>query len=379
MYSEYEELEKKTTNLKNVLGKYIKNNNLFSMIPSPKNIRYRNNIMFSMGKNSQGEIEVGPFESIKSKVILPPQENKLVSELGIKICNYLKIWIKEYSNLPVTEYPSFDGFWRHIHIRQNRDNDFIICLRFSNYYKYEIIWKEERYKFLKYLQSIKEIRNNKFKLLNISYQICNNKSEPKSEEPYYLIYNEGDLIETILGNKFIVNAGCFFQVNMYSSKFIYNIVKSLITPKKDNILFDLCCGIGMYSIILSDFFKKVIGIDNNIQNIILAELNSEMNKKSNIKFIRNRVEECFTNLVTMNFTNKSLIVNPPRRGLYEEVLKSINENIDSIDEIIYISCNVETLKRDLDLLNLKSKRITHIIPLNQFPSTEHYEIILKIE
>ena len=159
------ELEIKQENLQKTLKSYINNKNLYDMVPSPKNTRYRNNIMFSMGKNSKGEIEVGPFETIKSKVILSPEENKLVSDLGIKICNYVKVWIKDYSKLPVTEYPSFNGFWRHIHIRQNNNNDFIICLRFSNFYNYERIWKEERYKFLKYLQSIKEIRNSKFKLL----------------------------------------------------------------------------------------------------------------------------------------------------------------------------------------------------------------------
>ena len=59
------ELELKNENLQTNLKPYINKKNLYDIIPSPKNTRYRNNIMFSMGKNSQGEIEVGPFESIK--------------------------------------------------------------------------------------------------------------------------------------------------------------------------------------------------------------------------------------------------------------------------------------------------------------------------
>mgnify|MGYP007000274842 len=61
------ELEIKQCDLKEKLSKYVTNLNLYEMIPSPKNVRYRNNIMFSMGRDSQGNIEVGPFESIKSK------------------------------------------------------------------------------------------------------------------------------------------------------------------------------------------------------------------------------------------------------------------------------------------------------------------------
>ena len=49
----------------------------------------------------------------------------------------------------------------------------------------------------------------------------------------------------------------------------------------------------------------------------------------------------FKSLSDNNSSQKSLIVNPPRRGLYDEVLKSINENIDYIERIIYISCNAD--------------------------------------
>ena len=83
MYSENNEIEQKTINLKKVLDKYISKNNLFSMIPSPKNIRYRNNIMFSFGYNKSGEIEVGPFEKENSKTVLEPSENKLISDTAI--------------------------------------------------------------------------------------------------------------------------------------------------------------------------------------------------------------------------------------------------------------------------------------------------------
>ena len=49
-----------------------------------------------------------------------------------------------------------------------------------------------------------------------------------------------------------------------------------------------------------------------------------------------------------------------------------------IDQIIYISCNPKTLKRDLDILNLQNKKIRKIIPINHFPNTEHYEVIVDI-
>ena len=378
MNLELKELSKKNEDLKENMKLYITKTNLFDMIPSPKTTRYRNNIMFSIGKNNLGEIEVGPFESINSKVIMKPESNLLVSELCIKVCNTIKQYIIEQSKLPVTEYPTFKGFWRHIHIRHNMQNDFIICFRFSNFEEYCEQWKIEKYGLIDYIFSKKEIYDSKYNLIKIEYQLCYGKSEPNNTSPYYQVFDISDLYERMINYLFSLNIGCFYQVNMYSSKYIYNIVKKLVLFNKKTILFDLCCGIGIYSIILSNRFRRVYGVDNNNDNIKFANKNKELNKVDNIKFINDRVENVLKRLIISNPDRKTIIVNPPRRGLYEDVLKEINKNIKFIDQIIYISCNVKSLKRDLSNLDLNNKKITHIIPINQFPNTEHYEIIVNI-
>ena len=72
MFDEKTELILKQNNLKENLIDYISKRNLYQIVPSPKNFRYRNNILFSIGYNKEGEKEVGPFEGINSKIILPP-------------------------------------------------------------------------------------------------------------------------------------------------------------------------------------------------------------------------------------------------------------------------------------------------------------------
>lgn len=378
MNKELSELQKKTDDLKDKMKSYITKTNLFSMIPSPKNTHYRNNIMFSIGRNSLGQIEVGPFESIKSKNVLNASNNKLVSNLGIRICNYIKEYIIKESRLPITEYPSFDGFWRHIHIRHNIKNDLIMCFRFSNFEEHIEQWKSEKYGLINYLLGKEKKSDCKFKLLKMEYQLCNGKSEPDKNSPYYHIFNISDLYEKIVSKTFRINMGSFFQVNMYSSKYIYNIVKKLIIPDDKINLYDLCCGVGMYSIILADNFSRVFGIDYNIENIRMANKNKKMNKVQNVKFINDRVENVFKDLIKSNPLNKTVIINPPRRGLYQNVLDELNNNMTYINQIIYVSCNSESLKNDLSKLNLNGKNIKHIIPINQFPNTEHYEVIVNI-
>ena len=96
MFEETKEIISKQNYLKETLSEYITKKNLYQMIPSPKNFRYRNNIMFSIGYNKEGKIEVGPFESPNSKIIIPAEENLLISNLGIIICKYIKEWVSEF-------------------------------------------------------------------------------------------------------------------------------------------------------------------------------------------------------------------------------------------------------------------------------------------
>ena len=155
-------------------------------------------------------------------------------------------------------------------------------------------------------------------------------------------------------------------------------MKSLVIKNENNNLFDLCCGIGMYSILLSDKFSRIIGIDNNSHNIKLANENKLINDCSNIVFYEDRVENVLKGLIMTNPFNKTIIINPPRRGIYDSIIELINKNILYIDQLIYISCNVNTLYRDLEKLNLNNKTVKHIIPINQFPNTDHYEVIVNI-
>ena len=115
-----------------------------------------------------------------------------------------------------------------------------------------------------------------------------------------------------------------------------------------------------------------------LENIRMANKNKELNKIKNVKFINDRVENVFKDLIKSNPFNKTVIINPPRRGLYQSVLDELNNNMTYINQIIYISCNAESLRNDLSKLNLNGKEIKHIMPINQFPNTDHYEVIVNI-
>ena len=134
----------------------------------------------------------------------------------------------------------------------------------------------------------------------------------------------------------------------------------------------------MYSILLSKYFKNIYAIDSNEINIKRGKRNQELNKITNINFVLGNIQDKVEDIFYRQIGKKTLIVNPPRRGLYNIVLECINNYMTQFKQIIYVSCNAESLKRDLDKLDFGNKKVRNIIPINQFPNTEHYEIIVNI-
>ena len=119
---------------------------------------------------------------------------------------------------------------------------------------------------------------------------------------------------------------------------------------------------GVYSLILGKKKKKTIGIDNSLKNISCASENSLLNNKTNCSFHCDRVENIIDTILNLYKDEKIYIVlNPPRRGVYKEVIEAINKNIERIEQIIYVSCYSSTLNHDLNLLNLKEKEVRKMI------------------
>ena len=71
----------------------------------------------------------------------------------------------------------------------------------------------------------------------------------------------------MLGYNFVIHPGCFFQVNTQLAKILYSIVQSFYSKSKGDMLLDLCCGVGMFGILMSKYFNEVYCIDNNKCNI----------------------------------------------------------------------------------------------------------------
>lgn len=203
-----------------------------------------------------------------------------------------------------------------------------------------------------------------------------------SEDFIYENLNIKDLGEV----KYKIYDTGFVQPNRYVNEQMISFVFNELKKQIRGDLLELYCGHGNFTLPLSFVFNRVLATEISKTSIKAANENVMLNDINNIKFIRLSAEELADaynnkrefvrlkdiNLTEYNFTHT--LVDPPRAGL-DSVSRSI---VSKFENIIYISCNQESLKRDLDELS-KTHKIVKFALFDQFPYTNHIEsgVILK--
>ena len=165
----------------------------------------------------------------------------------------------------------------------------------------------------------------------------------------------------------------FYQTNPIQTEILYNKVIEYAEFNEDDIVCDLYCGIGTIGIFISEYVKKVYGIEIVEQAIQDANENVKCNKIDNVEFILGDVEEAFEKMLDEKKINPSvIIVDPPRRGLDDNTISKLLEI--KTKKIIYVSCNPATMVRDMKLLE-KHYEVKAIQPVDMFPFTSHVECV----
>ncbi len=181
-----------------------------------------------------------------------------------------------------------------------------------------------------------------------------------------LLYGKEYIIETINNYSFSIYPESFFQINRENMIIMYDTIKEY--AGNGNNLLDLYCGTGTIGIYLNKNYNTVTGIEINESSIENANINKKLNNLDNINFILGDAS------IASKKEYDTIIIDPPRVGVSKKVINYLNTS--NSNNIIYVSCNPNTLKRDLELLtNYKIDKITLI---NMFNKTKHIECVVKL-
>lgn len=183
-----------------------------------------------------------------------------------------------------------------------------------------------------------------------------------------IFYGKDYLIECINDLYYKISYDSFFQINPYIASKLFNILKENIDDA-DTVL-DLYCGVGTLSLNASLKAKEVIGVEIVENAILNAIYNAKINKCNNVKFILNDVQDAVGKI---NKKFDKIIIDPPRSGLTKKTIDIILDICPK--KIIYVSCDPNTLIRDILLLKDKYS-IEKSYILDMFSYSYHVESIV---
>lgn len=325
---------------------------------------YRNKAQYPVGLNSDGQPEVGVFAQ-RTHTIIPIQTCLIQTEISQKIAKTIIDFVKE-KNIQVYDEENQKGLLRHIVIKVGKYTNQVMCILVLNDSKFD--QEQELVKLLceKYpeIKTIVKNINNKNTNVILGKENIN-------------LYGNG-YIEDKLGEYiFKISPMSFYQVNPVQAEILYTTAINQANLDKNDILFDLYCGIGTIGIFASKYVNKVYGIEIVPQAIEDAKENAKINDVKNIEFICGDVEVAFDELINKEkIAPSAIIVDPPRKGLDSKTV----ENIAKIKpaKLVYISCNPATMVRDLTKLE-NIYNIKAIQPVDMFPWTNGVESITILE
>ncbi|OGT31126.1 MAG: hypothetical protein A3E87_04390 [Gammaproteobacteria bacterium RIFCSPHIGHO2_12_FULL_35_23] len=170
----------------------------------------------------------------------------------------------------------------------------------------------------------------------------------------------------------------FTQINMSINLQLIDLVNELLATNEQDLILDLFCGLGNFTLPMATLAKQVVGVEGNTKAVERATLNAQHNQLNNVSFYTCDLSQPLDQKPWAALPYNKLLLDPARSGALE-IVQSF-EKFATITHIVYVSCNPATLARDLNVLvNQQGFVLEKIGILDMFPHTSHVESIALLK
>jgi 23S rRNA (uracil1939-C5)-methyltransferase len=328
------------------------------IVPAVEQWRYRNKLEFSFGTGAEGELVCGFHAPGSWETILHVEDCLLQSERGNELRRAVLAWCRS-QGLGAYDRRSQTGFLRNLVIREGRrTGQFQVRLVTSEgeldtdalraaIQVHSLLWTQ--------VPGVAEVSSGPTEIVDGS---------PTFDEEL------GDLSVRI-------SPDAFFQTNTEMAERLYAVAAGYAELQGWERVYDLFCGIGTIGLSLAGRAGELFGLEIVEQAVADAISNARINQVANANFFAGDVRTSLRELVERAGRPDVVVVDPPRAGLSQKVVRRIIEAAPR--RIVYVSCNPTTLAPNAAQLVEAGYALRRVRPVDMFPQTPHIECVALLE
>lgn len=362
------QLEMKAQQVKEIIDSAILSGRTYEfegIKASPKEFAYRNKMEFSFGDEyKDGPLALGLHKKGSTYDVLTAADCKLVHADMTKI---LQCVLKYFTELGAPYYRKMQhtGYLRHLLLRRGDITEEILVNLVTT--------TQEEYDLQPLVEQLLELKLDG-KIVGILHILNDSLSDVVQSDETRILYGQDYFYEKLLDLEFKITPFSFFQPNSRGAEVLYSIVREYIGDIQDLTVFDLFSGTGTISQILAPVAKQVIGVEIIEEAVEAARENAARNGLDNCKFIAGDV---FKVLDEIEEKPDVIVLDPPRDGIHPKALPKILDY--QVDKIVYISCKVTSLARDLAMIQDRGYEVVKCVAVDQFCETVHVECVTLLQ
>lgn len=355
-----EQLQEKRIRLRKLMEPYCR---LEDIIAMEQPAHYRNKVHAVFGEDRKHNIISGIYEE-KSHRIVPVDSCYIENQKADEIIVSIRGMLRSFKIRPYNEDNGY-GLLRHVLIRTGHvTGQIMVVLVLSS----PIMPSKNNF--------VKALLKQHPEITTIVVNVNDRDTSMILGDKEQILYGKGYIEDELCGKTFRISPKSFYQVNPVQTEKLYEKALEYAGLTGQETVLDAYCGTGTIGIIASEKAKQVIGVELNRDAVRDAVSNARRNNIPNICFYQNDAGKFLMEMAEQRGKLDVLLMDPPRSGSDEAFLNAVATACPK--RVVYISCNPDTLVRDLQFLQKKGYRAERCAGVDMFPFTGHVETVVLL-
>lgn len=343
-----------------LLGKFCRVGEIIGM-ENP--YHYRNKVQAAFALDRHSNIISGVYQSSSHKIV-PVTVCMTEDEKADEIIGTIRRLLKNFKLRPYNE-DTGRGFLRHVLVKRGFKSGQIMVVLVTGTRDFP-----KKKDFVATLLKIHP------EITTVVQNVNNQKTSMVLGNRSEVLFGDGYITEQLGDFSFRISPKAFYQINPIQTEVLYNTTLEFAGLTGKETVIDAYCGTGTIGIFASPKAKKVVGVELNPDAVKDARVNAKLNSAENTEFYNADAGEFLADAAVSNEKYDVVIMDPPRSGSTVKFLKSVVKLAPKT--VVYVSCNPETLARDLMFLVRNGYKVKKIQPVDMFPHTNHVETVVLL-